>query len=108
MLFPRTGYRGRIGILGIFAPGLLLVGLGEYATEDGFSDDIALWGAPLHLLLAAVLPIATVLSISANTGVSPLRTKFSAYAWVSFAALGLAALGLLWNFFQTSLAEGWA
>jgi len=84
------------------------VGFGEYAAEDRFSDDIALWGAPLHLLLAAALPLITVSLVFVSAGVNSVRTKFPAYAWVSLIALGLAALGLLWNFSQTSLTEGWA
>ena len=71
------------------------MGFAEYAAEDRFSDDVGLWGAPLHLLLAAVLPLGVVVAVSANLHANPLRAKFSAYTSASVAATGLAALGLL-------------
>ncbi len=92
---PRTGYPRGIALAGFTLLGLLIVGFAEYAAEDRFSDDVGLWGAPLHLLLAAVLPLGVALAVSTNLQASPLRTKFSAYTGASVAATGLAALGLL-------------
>jgi hypothetical protein len=52
-----------------------------------------LWGAPVHLLLAGILPVTLCLGVSRALGLG---------------AVGLGALGLLWNFAQTGAREGWA
>lgn len=94
-LAPQTGYPRRIALGGFALLGLLLVGFAEHAAEDRFSDDVGLWGAPLHLLLAAILPLGIVVAVSANLHANPVRTRFSTYTCAGIAATGLAALGLL-------------
>lgn len=66
-------------------------GAAEHAAAAGVGG--GLWGAPAHLLLAGILPVTLCLGVSRASGLG---------------AVGLGALGLLWNFAQTGVREGWA
>jgi len=85
---------------------LLSTGYGEHVVAEAVNAESGLWASPIHLLVAGLLP-AGLLILAFVFGTEPKQT-FRVYASLSSQALALACLGLLWNFYQTRLHEGWA
>lgn len=97
------GIKGAARVL-FLAPALWAgTGFAECTVAQTSADGGGLWGAPLHLCLAGILPACLCLYGSHT----PARRAQPRPALISGAgAVGLGGLGLLWNFAQTSLQEG--